>query len=162
MISIIAAIGRSNELGMDNNLIWKLPSDQRFFKEKTMGHTLIMGHKTYDSLGGPLPGRHHVVITHVDAAEFPRDVEVIHNFVDAYTKYRNVDDEVFVIGGGEIYRLFYSYCDRMYITHINEIHFNADTFFPTINEEDWDITPLQTIKEEGMEAVIKQYDRKEI
>lgn len=160
MFTIIAAIGRSNELGRDNEIIWNLPTDKKFFRETTKGHTIIMGHKTYESLGKPLPDRHHVVITHADPNTFPADVEVEHSFVDVYQKYRAVDDEVFVIGGGEIYRLFYSYADRMYLTHINEIYFNAQVFFPKITESDWDIKTIKTFTENGITATVKRYDRK--
>ena len=100
MFTIIAAIGRSNELGKDGDLIWHLPSDMKFFRETTSGHTIIMGRKTFDSLGRVLPNRHHVVLTHADDSYFPDEVEVVHSFAEVYTKYRDVDEDVFIIGGG--------------------------------------------------------------
>ncbi|MBP5272685.1 MAG: dihydrofolate reductase, partial [Clostridia bacterium] len=100
MFTIIACIGRSNELGKDGNLIWRLPSDMKFFRQTTTGHTIIMGRKTFDSLGGVLPNRHHVVITHADPELFPEEVEVVHSFAEVFTKYRDVEEDVFIIGGG--------------------------------------------------------------
>ena len=111
---------------------WHLPSDMKFFRETTSGHTIIMGRKTFESLGRVLPNRHHVVLTHADESFFPEEVEVVHSFAEVYTKYRDVDEDVFIIGGGEIYRLFFSYAEKMYLTQVNEIHFNADTYFPEI------------------------------
>lgn len=162
MITIIACIGRSNELGQGGDLIWRLPSDMKFFRETTSGHTIIMGRKTFESLGRVLPNRHHVVITHEDPSLFPEEVEVVHSFVEAYTKYRDSEDDVFIIGGGEIYRLFFSYADRMLLTQVNEIHFNADTFFPEIDIRNWDVKDLQEIDEDGHHAVIREYIRKRI
>ena len=160
MFTLIACIGRSNELGKDGDLIWHLPSDMKFFRQTTTGHTIIMGRKTFDSLGGLLPNRHHVVLTHADESFFPEEVEVIHSFADVYTKYRDTDEEVFVIGGGEIYRLFFSYADKMYLTQVNEIYFNADTYFPEIDSRNWDVRDLQTLDEDGHKAVIREYTRR--
>lgn len=160
MFSIIAAIGRSNELGKDNELLFHLPSDMKFFRETTSGHTIVMGHKTFDSLGGVLPKRHHVVITHADESQFPEGVEVVHSFKEFMDRYADSDEEIFIIGGGQIYRLFYSYADKMYITHVNEIRFNADTFFPTIKDSDWNIKVLKEFEEDGHKATIKEYTKK--
>ena len=162
MFSIIAAIGRSNELGRDNKIIWQLPTDMKFFRDTTKGHTIIMGRNTFDSLGRLLPDRHHVVITHADPAEFPEEVEVCHSFAEVYQKYNDSDEEVFIIGGGKIYRLFYSYVDKMYITHVNQIYFNADTFFPEISAEDWNVSTIKSFDENGVTATIKEYERKRI
>ena len=132
----------------------------KFFRETTSGHTIIMGRRTFESLGRVLPNRHHVVITHEDPSLFPEEVEVVHSFVEVYTKYRDSDDEVFIIGGGEIYRLFFSYADRMLLTQVNEIFFNADTFFPEIDIRNWEVKDLQQIDEDGHQAVIREYIRK--
>lgn len=162
MITLIACIGRSNELGQNGDLIWHLPSDMKFFRETTSGHTIIMGRKTFESLGRVLPNRHHVVLTHEDPELFPEEVEVVHSFAEIYQKYRDAEEEVFVIGGGEIYRLFFSYADRMLLTQVNEIHFNADTFFPEIDIRNWDVRDLQELDEDGHKAVIREYIRKRI
>lgn len=160
MITIIAAIGRSNELGKDDQLIWHLSTDMKFFKETTTGHPVVMGHKTFLSLPKPLPNRHNIVITHAPADQFPEEVKVIHSFAEFMEKYAGSKEEIFIIGGAQIYHLFKSYADRMYLTHINEIYFNADTFFPTIQEANWTVKDLQTFTENGITATIRQYDRK--
>ncbi len=87
-------------------------------------------------------------------------MEVVHSFAEVYTKYRDVDEDVFIIGGGEIYRLFFSYAEKMYLTQVNEIHFNADTFFPEIDARNWDVRDLMKIDEDGHQAVIREYIRK--
>ena len=150
MFTIIACIGRSNELGKDGSLIWRLPSDMKFFRQTTTGHTIIMGRKTFDSLGGVLP----------NPELFPEEVEVVHSFAEVFTKYRDVEEDVFIIGGGEIYRLFFSYADRMLLTQVNEIYFNADTYFPEIDIRNWNVRDLQEIDEDGHHAVIREYTRK--
>ena len=162
MFTIIAAIGRSNELGRDNNIIWNLPSDKKFFQKMTTGHTIIMGRKTFESLGRVLTDRHHVVLTQEKGYEVPEGVEVIHSFADCMRKYGNSEEEIFIIGGGEIYTMFMPYAQRMYLTHINEIYFNAQVFFPHIDENDWDVTTLENIDENGLTATIKKYERKVI
>lgn len=162
MFTIIAAIGRSNELGRDNNIIWNLPSDKKFFQKMTTGHTIIMGRKTFESLGRVLPDWHHVVLTQEKGYEVPEGVEVIHSFADCMRKYGNSEEEIFIIGGGEIYTMFMPYAQRMYLTHINEIYFNAQVFFPHIDENDWDVTTLENIDENGLTATIKKYERKVI
>ena len=162
MITIIACIGRSYELGQGGDLIWRMPSDMKFFRRTTSGHTIIMGRKTFESLGGVLPKRHHVVITHADPGLFPEEVEVVHSFEDAYTKYRDSEEDVFIIGGGEIYRLFFPYADRMLLTEVDENFLSADTFFPEIDTRDWEVRDLQDIDEDGHYAVIREYIRKRI
>ena len=99
----IAAIGKNRELGKDNQLIWHFPQDLKFFKEQTKGHTIVMGRKTFESLPGMLPKRHHIVISK-SGAKFPEEVEVfssIDAFVDAY---QTKEEEIFVIGGATIYK----------------------------------------------------------
>lgn len=161
MFTLIAAVGRSNELGKDGDLIWHLSPDMKFFRKTTSGHTIIMGRKTFNSLGRVLPNRHHVVLTHADDSYFPEEVEVMHSFEDVYTKYCDSDEDVFVIGGGEIYRLFYPYADKMYLTQVNETYCNADTYFPEIEERDWKIRDVEQIEEDGVQAVIREYTRKQ-
>lgn len=160
MFTIIAAIGRSNELGKDNDIIWDIPTDKRFFRDATTGHTIIMGRKTFESLGRVLPNRHHVVLTQINGYTAPEGVEVMHSLADVMRKYADSDEEIFIIGGGEIYAMFMPYCQRMYLTHINEIYFNAQVFFPHIDENDWDVTVVKEIEENGLQATIKEYDRK--
>jgi len=133
MISIIFAMGRNRVIGKDNNLPWRLPADLAYFKSKTIGHTVIMGRKTYESLGKPLPGRNNVVITRNRALE-----------IEGCTVYSSIEEalrlgdseEVFVIGGADIYKSFLPYADKLYITSIDDT-FEGDTFFPEIDYSLW-------------------------
>lgn len=95
--SIIAAIGRNNELGKNNGLIWSLPNDLKFFKEKTTGKTIIMGRKTFESLPRMLPNRKHIVLSSSD--NFPEGVESFDSLEELFQAYKNLEDEMFVIGG---------------------------------------------------------------
>lgn len=148
MLSIIAAISDNNVIGKDNKLIWHLPEDLKRFKELTIGHTIIMGRKTFESLGKVLPNRKHIVLTrdtsyHID----DENVEII-NDIEDLEKYINSVEENFVIGGAIIYRQLMSKVDKMYITRIHE-KFEGDAYFPVINEEEWKETErYQGIKDE--------------
>lgn len=138
MLSIIVAIGRNNEIGKDNKLIWHLPEDLKRFKELTTGKTIIMGRKTFESLGRVLPNRKHIVLTHNKDYKYENDmVEVVCDLKEI-EKYVNSDEENFVIGGASIYKMLMPYTKRMYITRIDE-KFDADAFFPKINENEWEI-----------------------
>lgn len=148
MLSIIAAISDNNVIGKDNKLIWHLPEDLKRFKELTTGHTIIMGRKTFESLGKVLPNRKHIVLTrdisyHID----DENVEIINN-IEELDKYIYSEEENFVIGGAIIYRQLMPKVDKMYITKIHE-KFEGDSYFPVINEEEWkEIEKIQGIKDE--------------
>lgn len=135
MISIIAAIGKKNELGKKNALLWSLPADMKHFRETTKGHTVIMGQKTFESIGRPLPNRRNIVLTQdknlkIDGVEIVYSPEEIENLLD-----ENLEN--FVIGGGMIYKLFIDKADRLYITHVDATFPDADTFFPEIIPVVW-------------------------
>ena len=102
--SIIAAVGKNLELGKNNDLIWSIPGDLKFFREVTKGHKIIMGRNTFDSLPRMLPGRKHIVLS--SREDFPSEVEVFKNLKDLLLKYKDCEEEIFVIGGGSIYSLF--------------------------------------------------------
>jgi len=134
MISLIAAIGKNNELGKGNNLLWKLPADQKFFRETTLGHTVIMGRKTFESLGRPLPNRRNIVITR-DVNYKKEGVDIVHSLDKAIDSARNPlteNEEIFIIGGAEIYKQSLPLADKLYITHIEAEDKDADSFFPEI------------------------------
>ena len=101
-MELIVAVYDDWGIGKDGTQPIALSADRKFFRETTSGHTIIMGRKTFESLGRVLPNRHHVVLTHADESFFPEEVEVVHSFAEVYTKYRDVDEDVFIIGGGEI------------------------------------------------------------
>jgi len=134
--SIIAAIGKNNELGKDNNLIWKLPNDLKFFKEVTTGHTIIMGRRTFESLPKMLPNRHHIVIS--SSNDFPSEVEVFNSIDSLLEKYKDVGDELFIIGGGSIYKLFIDYADKLYLTEVESEDNSATVYFPNFNKKLYD------------------------
>ncbi len=139
MLSIIVAVAKNNVIGKDNQLIWHLPEDLKRFKRLTTNHTIIMGRKTFESLGRVLPNRKHVILCN-DAKMSVDDenVEILDD-ISKLKKYKDSEEENFVIGGATIYKLLMPYVDKMYVTHINE-EFEGDVYFPEISENDWKIT----------------------
>ncbi len=133
-ISMIAAVGKNLELGKNNDLIWHFKEDMKFFKETTMGHPVIMGRKTFESLPKALPGRRNIVISSnpyykADGAE---TVTSINEALEIAKK-----EDVFIIGGGRIYKEFLPYADNLYLTEINAVCNDADTYFPRFNKSDY-------------------------
>jgi len=133
MISLIFAIGKNNAIGYNNKLPWYLPADFAYFKRVTMGRPVIMGRKTFESIGKPLPGRINIVITR--STSFSRDGCIVVDSVDKAIEYTK-DKETFIIGGSEIYKSYLPIADKLYITEIDE-DFEADTFFPNIDYYKW-------------------------
>lgn len=141
-ISMIAAHGKNRELGKDNKIPWHIPEDFKWFKEKTEGHVVVMGRKTYESIGKPLPKRFNIIVTRDQNYVIPGAV-VVHSLEKALElakeKEPNVSDqyqkipEVFIMGGAQIYHEGLKYADRLYITKI-EKEFTADAFFPEYPE----------------------------
>jgi dihydrofolate reductase len=135
-ITLIAAMAANRAIGIDNRLPWRLPADQRRFKRLTMGHPMIMGRRTFDSIGGqPLPGRPTIVVTRDPRWSAPA-VEVAHSVDEALDMAKG--EEIFVAGGEEIFRLALKRADRIQLTRIDQ-DFPGDTFFPKIDEDDWEI-----------------------
>lgn len=134
MLTLIAAAGENNALGKNNDLVWHLPDDFKRFKKMTTGHHIIMGRKTFESFPEPLPNRTHVVITRSDNYK-KEGVIVVHSLERAVELTRE-DPQPFVIGGGEIYKLAIEIADRIELTRVHGT-FDADTFFPEIEEEQW-------------------------
>lgn len=145
ILSLIAAIGKNNELGKDNQLLWKLPDDFKHFKDITSGHTVIMGRKTFASIGRPLPNRRNIVITR-DTTFTNDGIEVVHSLEDALELVQN-ENEVFVIGGAQIYNEALPYANKLYMTHIDGT-FDADTFFPVIDRAWQQISEEKHVKDE--------------
>ncbi len=148
MLSIIVAIAKNNVIGKDNKLIWHLPEDLKRFKELTTGKTIIMGRKTFESLGRVLPNRKHIVLTTNKTWKYEDEqVEVITTLEDLDKEIKE-EKENFVIGGASIYKMLMPYANKMYITKIEE-EFEGDTYFPEINEEEWKIAEIKEgIKDE--------------
>jgi dihydrofolate reductase len=141
IISLIAAIGKNNELGKAGKLLWSLPADMKRFRDTTRGHTVIMGRKTFESIGRPLPDRENIVVTR-DMHYHQPGITVAHSLDEALQiasleqgkKFEENQDEVevFIIGGGELYKESISRSNKLYITHVDDSPL-ADTFFPEID-----------------------------
>ena len=134
-IIIIVAASENNAIGKDNKLIWSLPNDLKRFKKLTTGHCIIMGRKTFDSFPGLLPNRKHIVISRNKNISFSDEVKVVNNFEDAIRETGD-DENPFIIGGGQIYKLAMDHGDKIELTRVHE-EFKADTFFPKIDENKW-------------------------
>jgi len=162
MIVLMAAIGRNRELGFGNKLPWHLPDDLKRFKEITHGHSIIMGRKTYESIGKALPERKNIVITRNADYKAPGAV-VVDTILEAFKEAGTAaGEDVFVIGGGEIYRLALPYADKMYLTFV-DAEIPADTYFPEFNENEWRITgavPHEADEKHAHRFVFKTYERK--
>jgi dihydrofolate reductase len=142
VLSIIVAVSENNVIGKDNRLIWRLPADMKFFKEKTTGHVIITGRKNYESIPEkfrPLPERKNIVITRQKNYHAPGAIVVssIENALQ-YVKENHNNEEIFIIGGADIYRQTISICDKIYLTRIHH-SFEGDAFFSDLNEKDWAI-----------------------
>ena len=138
MLSIIVAKSKNNVIGKDNKLIWNIPDDLKRFKKLTTNHTIIMGRKTFESLGRVLPNRKHIVLTNDKTYTVDNpNVQIIHD-VEELSKYEEDNQEHFVIGGAMIYKLLLPKCNRLYITEIEQ-EFEGDTFFPEIKQDEWKI-----------------------
>ena len=136
MLSIIVAKAKNNVIGKENKLLWHLPEDLKKFKELTTGHVIIMGRKTFESLGKILPDRKHVVFTNnPDFKVDNENVEIVHSMLQIQEYIEN-DEENFVIGGAMIYNLLMQYVKKMYVTEIDK-EFEGDAFFPKIDLDVW-------------------------
>ncbi len=157
MYTIIAAIGKNRELGRDNKLLWSLKGDLKFFKEKTTNHTIIMGRKTFESLGRLLPNRKHVVIS--NSNDFPEEVDVYNNIESLLLHYKDSSEEIFIIGGAKIYSEFIDYATKMYLTLVDG-EFDADVYFPMFDESEWTKTVLSENEENGLKYKHVLYEKK--
>ncbi len=137
MISIIAAVGKNNELGKNNDLLWNLPNDLKFFKEKTLNKTIIMGYNTFVSLPKVLPNRKHIVLAFEDV-ELPEGVVLVKS-IEESLKY--CDEDTFIIGGASIYKQFIDIADKIYLTEIDDTK-EADVYFPQFNKSNYSIKEI--------------------
>jgi len=138
LLSQVVAAADNNAIGKDNKLLWCLPNDMKFFKNTTWGMPVIMGRKTFESLGRPLAGRTNIIITRQNDWK-PEGAFTVHDITEAMAEAAATDaKEAFIIGGGEIYKQTLPVTQRIYITRVHT-SLEADTFFPEINENEWQL-----------------------
>lgn len=168
MLSIIVAVSQNGAIGRNNELLWHISEDLKYFKSTTTGHPVIMGRKTYESIGRPLPGRRNIVLTR-GAMEIPpiknpqtTSMEVV-NSLDEIYRIAQGDEEFFVMGGGMLYNETFGKADFLYLTRIYAEAENADTFFPQVDEREWEVVRESEMKhddENGIDFKFIVYKRK--
>lgn len=135
MMTIIVAMGENNAIGADNQLLWHLPNDLKHFKNLTSGHPIVMGRKTYESIGKPLPNRTNIVVSQ-KKDWFEEGILIVGSLKEALKFAKKIDEDFFVIGGGSIYKQTIDLADKLEVTLVNAT-LNGDTFFPEINPKEW-------------------------
>lgn len=158
MISIIASVGKENELGKNGKLIWDLPGDLKFFKKLTINHVIVMGRKTFESMGKALPNRYNIVVS--KELDNTMGVEVVDSLEDILDRFEKTEEDVYIIGGESLYNYFLPYASKIYLTEINDSK-EADVYFPTFNKEEFNREELdEPVEENGVEYRHVLYERK--
>ncbi len=142
-LNLIVAVDRNWAIGKNNKLMWSIPADMKFFREKTKGNIVIMGRKTLESFpqGQPLKGRVNIVITGNKRYKV-KEAAVVHSFEEAAEEAKKYEGDVFIIGGESVYRAMLPYCSKAYVTKIDHA-FDADTYFPDLDEDpEWEMTEI--------------------
>lgn len=134
MITLIVAMDPHNGIGLDGKLPWHIKEDLKLFKEKTLNHKVVMGRKTFESIGKPLPNRENYIVTRNTQLQSLDNINIIHNFEEFLKINENSDEEIFVIGGAEIYQVALPYAKRIAISKVYE-NYPCDTFFPLFNSQ---------------------------
>jgi len=139
ILSIIVAVGKNYEIGLNNELLWHLRDDLQYFKQTTLNQTILVGKNTYDSIGKPLPKRKTLIVCHDPSFKLESPlVEIFANPDDAVSWAENNGvEELFIIGGASIYKYFYEKADRLYLSCV-DFEGEADTFFPVVDYSEWD------------------------
>lgn len=158
-ITLIAAIGKNNELGYNNDLIWKLKEDMKFFKDNTKEKTVVMGRKTLDSIKKPLPNRTNIVLTNQNI--YIPGVLVIHSKEQLYHLIKEYHQEIMIIGGESIYKLFIDDADKLLLTEIDDTFNKADTYFPEFNKNNWNKKVLSKRIENNISYNHIEYTKKQ-
>lgn len=160
MFSLMVATTEEGVIGREGKLIWKIPTDLSYFKEKTMGKKMVMGRKTFESFGRPLPGRTHIVLTKNKDYLVDEGVILLHDFKEV-ERYKSLDEEVFIIGGQEIFEHFIKDCDTLYITFVKE-KFEGDTYFPLDQLKDFTEVHREEVVDEksGIPVAFTRYERR--
>ena len=159
-ITLVAAIASNNVIGKENSLPWNIPEDLKRFKQMTSGHTILMGRKTFDSIGRPLPNRQNIVMTKDENFE-QEGIKVINDFDEALELIKESNEDIFVIGGSKIYELFEPVANSLAITRILK-DFEGDAFFPDINWDLWQIEKEENFFDEksNIECKLVKYSKK--
>ena len=159
-ITIVAAIASNNVIGQKNSLPWDIPEDLKRFKQLTSGHIILMGRKTFDSIGRPLPNRTNIVITK-DTNYQKKGIEIVFDEREALNLIKDLNQEVFIIGGSKIYELFEPWATSLMITRVLK-DFEGDAFFPDINWNNWQIESKEEFLDEksGISCKLEEYLRK--
>lgn len=135
MTTIVVAMGKNNEIGFENQLLWHLPKDLKHFKELTSGHPIIMGRKTFESIGKPLPNRTNIIISK-KKDWFQEGILIVGSIKEALKFAKKIDENIFIIGGGTIYEQTMEFTDVLEVTVV-DVEKEADTFFPKIDLKIW-------------------------
>lgn len=157
MISIIAVVGKNNGIGYKNKLLWDIPADMEHFKKITTGHIIVVGEKTFQSIGKPLPNRENIIIT-LNKNYKADGCKIVHSVDDLLKiSQQKKNKEIFIIGGGQIYNLFISYANKLYLTIVDDKP-KADTFFPDYSEFK-NIISKQSYEQKGLKFIFLELKR---
>ena len=138
MITIVVAIGKNGEIGLNNQLLWHMPKDLKHFKEITSGHPVVMGRKTYESIGKALPNRTNIVVSRKDNW-FEEGILIVGSLKEALKFAQKINENIMILGGAEVFKQTLDLADRLEVTLVEE-SFEADTFFPKIDAKIWKLT----------------------
>ncbi|MBO5800258.1 MAG: dihydrofolate reductase [Paludibacteraceae bacterium] len=143
MISIIVACSENNVIGKDNGLIWRLSNDLKRFKALTTGHAIVMGRKTFESIGRPLPNRRNIILS--KNLEYMEGCEIMRSTDEVLELAKSTDGELFIIGGGQVYEQLLPFADKLYLTLVHTVA-EGDTFFPALNRDEWTEVARESFK----------------
>ena len=154
MFSIIAAVGKNRELGAKGNLVFHVKEDMKYFKNTTMGHKIVMGSSTWKSLPGKLPGRENIVISHHTVPDADVTITDLPSFVATH---KDTPEEIFIIGGGTIYKEFLPYATTLYLTEIDSAAPQADVFFPDFDKTKYAKTIIKKGTQDDLTYIFTKY-----
>ena len=158
MISMIACVGKNRELGLEGGLVFHIKEDMKFFKETTMGHPILMGARTFESLPGVLPGRKHYVLTS-HPEKLPSGVVAVTNLASFIEEFRDSEIEAFVIGGARVYSEMLEFADNLYLTEV-DASAEADVYFPIFDKSKYDKIELKKGSQDDLNYTFNKYIRK--
>lgn len=154
MFSIIACIGKNNELGKGNQLVFHIKDDMKFFRETTKGHTVVMGRKTWESLPGKLKDRTNIVLS---SRNFDGPDLIVHDIDQFIKDHQHTDEEIFIIGGGSIYGAFFPYTTTLYLTEVDATAPSTTVFFPSFDKSKYTKTLIKKGKDNDLVYSINKY-----